>query len=213
MSPGRKQRPRADEWTAAELRTLARLSSIERIQQFLEDTPYSCDPIYRSPRAVLRDRRAHCFDGAMLAAAALERLGHEPVLLDLLAVNDDDHVLAVYRWKRWYGALSKSNFATLGGRAPVYRSLRELALSYFDQYFNTKRDYSLGAYSTLVHLRRFERLEWRTNDAAMEAIASALGRARHRALVPRGLVLPKFPKRLFDSGMAGADPAGVFQAR
>ncbi len=168
------RRPLPNPWTAAERKVLDRLRTPADVQRLLEKTAYSTEPIYRSPRAVLRDMRAHCFDGAMLAAAALERLGHEPQLVDLRAHRDDDHVLAVYRVGRDWGAIGKSNFVGLRGRDPVYRSLRELAMSYFEAYFNLDRERSLRSVSKPVKLRAFERLDWRTADVAMEAIAARL---------------------------------------
>ncbi len=157
-------------WTAAERKALDRLRTPGDIQRLLETTPYSSEPIYRSPRSVLRDRKAHCFDGAMLAAAALERLGHEPLLVDLRAHRDDDHVLAVYRQDGRWGAIAKSNFVGLRGRAPVYLSLRELAMSYFEAYFNLERRLSLRSFSRPLKLRAFERLSWRTDSKARKRL-------------------------------------------
>src|SRR4051794_8386244 len=94
-------------WTAEELSMLANLNSPERIQEFLDNTPYSTEPIYRSPRSVLRDRRAHCFDGALIAAAAFRRLGDEPLIVDLRAVRDDDHVIALFTRRNHFGAVAK----------------------------------------------------------------------------------------------------------
>jgi hypothetical protein len=105
---------------------LETLRSPADIQNFLDVVPYSTEPVYRCPRDVVRDRLAHCFDGAVFAAAALERLGHAPLILDLRAVRDDDHVLANYRQGRHYGALSKSNVVMLRSREPLFRGLREL---------------------------------------------------------------------------------------
>ena len=120
-----------DPWTSAERRALSRLRSPGDVQRLLETIPYSTEPIYRSPRAVLRDRRAHCFDGAMLAAAALERLGHRPLLVDLRAWRDDDHVLAVYRLNGAWGAVGEVELrrpARAGPRLPDPARARDVVL-------------------------------------------------------------------------------------
>lgn len=202
-----------DAWTAAERRSLRALRDPGRIQEFLDAIPYSADPIYRCPRSVLRDRKAHCFDGAVLAAAALERLGHPPLLCDLRAVRDDDHVLALFRIGGRYGAVAKSNFSGLRFREPVFRHLRELALSYFEDYFNERGEKTLRAYSRPVALRAFEARRWRTEDTAMAAIATRLDRVRHTPLLPPVAVrrLRRVDRRSLAAGMLGVDRAGLYR--
>ncbi len=206
---------KSDVWTAAERTVLAGLRSPRHIQAFLDTLPYSAEPIYRSPRSVLRDRKAHCFDGAMLAAAGLERLGFPPLLLDLRAVRDDDHVLAVFRVDGCWGALGKSNFVGLRGRDPVYRSLRELAMSYFEAYFNLERVRSLRSVWKPVKLSAFEAHRWRTEDGAMDAIADALDAAPHEALVTPAQVRRLWPvdERTWAGHTVGTDFAGAFKPR
>lgn len=207
-----KRRTLPDPWTPAERRELNRLKTAGDVQRLLETTSYSTEPIYRSPRSVLRDRKAHCFDGAMLAAAALERLGYEPMLVDLRAHRDDDHVLAVYREQGAWGAIAKSNFVGLRGRAPVYRSLRELAMSYFESYFNLERRPSLRSVSPPLKLRAFERLAWRTDDAAMDTIAARLDASPHAPLLTAAVArrLDDIDQRTWDGHTVGTDFAGAY---
>jgi hypothetical protein len=162
---------------------------------------------------VLRDGRAHCFDGAMFAAAALERLGHAPLLIDLRAVRDDDHVLAVYREGACWGAVGKSNFVGLRGRDPVYRSLRELAMSYFEAYFNSDRERTLRSVSRAVSLRRFEKLSWRIDDAAMDEIAKALDVSPHTPLITAAQAkrLARVDERTWAGHTVGTDFAGTWK--
>ena len=104
-----------------------------RIQRLLDAMDYDVDGAgCRSPRRVLRERRVQCMDGALFAAAALRLQGHRPLLLDLEAVQDDDHVLAVFRVGGGWGAIARSNYSGLRYREPIHRTLRELALSYFE---------------------------------------------------------------------------------
>ena len=114
---------------------------------------------------VLRERMANCFDGAVFAAAMLSRLGHPPLILDMLPNGrDDDHVLAVYKRDGHWGAVAKSNFAGLRFREPVYRTVRELVMSYFEQYYNVDREKTLRAYTRPLNLQVFDKYQWMTRN-------------------------------------------------
>lgn len=199
--------------TGDETRALRALKTPAGVQAFLDAVPYSAESAYRSPRQVLRDRRAHCFDGAVLAAAALRLLGHPPRLLDLRAERDDDHVLCLFRRGSLWGAVAKSNCTGLRFREPVHRTLRELVMTYFEDYFNTEGEKSLRAYSLPVDLARFDALGWETDPAAMERIAVALDEARHFPLLPRGGArrLAPVDRRAYEAGFLGADGAGLYR--
>ncbi|HUK62262.1 MAG TPA: hypothetical protein VLV15_02980, partial [Dongiaceae bacterium] len=138
-------------FTSRELRSLRALRTPYGIQRALDAMPYHHAGTAWSPRRVLRAWTAHCLEGAVFAAAALRVLGFPPLLLDLEAVQDTDHVLAVYRIRGYWGAIAKSNFAGLRYREPVYRTLRELVLSYFESYINLRGDRTLRAYSSPVN--------------------------------------------------------------
>jgi len=206
---------RDDFWTDEERRTLGALESPGAIQAFLDGVEYSADHFYRSPRSVMRDRTAHCVDGAVLAAAALERLGLPPLLLDLRAVNDDDHVIAVFERRGLFGAVAKSNFVGLRYREPIYRSARELALSYFDFYYNSDGERTLRSYSAPVDLSRFPRPGWRIDDRAVEPIVDALDRSRHYPLLPAEAArdLLKMDERSYRAGMLGVKDAGLYRKK
>src|SRR3954465_6787047 len=145
---------------ARERKVFRRLNSPAKIQGFLdEEIAYNQEPrgdTCYSPRRVLRERIAHCMEGALVGALALRQLGYPALLLDLEAVRDSDHVLAVYRiYGRW-GAIAKSDYAGLRSREPVYATIRELAMSYFDHYYNPAGEKTLRAYSKPVNLARFD---------------------------------------------------------
>src|SRR5271165_3099511 len=123
-------------FTPAESRKLRSLKDPYGIQRFLDDLPYHLADTAWSPRLVLREKTAHCLEGAIFAAAALRANGYPPLIIDFEATRDTDHVLAVYQTDGFWGAIAKSNFSGLRYREPVYRSLRELAISYFEDYFN-----------------------------------------------------------------------------
>ncbi|HEY3839601.1 MAG TPA: hypothetical protein VGL72_23685 [Bryobacteraceae bacterium] len=190
-------------------RTLFRsLSSPEKIQRFLDRLAYNKEPEgprCRSPRLVMRDRTAHCMEGALFGAAALRQLGHPPLLLDLAAVHDDDHVLAIYRVRGCWGALAKSNYSGLRYREPVYRTLRELAMSYFEHYFNLRREKTLRKYSRPVNLRRFDGMHWMTAEEDPWVIPEYLCTIAHTPLVTGGMTkgLSRVDDRLFAAGLVG----------
>lgn len=191
---------------------LRRLSTPRRIQDLLDQFAYRTEDGPASPRRALAERRAHCFDGALLAAAVLRFHGHRPLLLDLRAVHDDDHVLAVFQVDGSWGAVAKSNFVGLRYREPIHRTLRELALSYFEPYYNLRRRRTLREYSARpLDLRRFDGLAWEFDDAAAPPVAARLDATPHRSLltpVQQGRLTPLDP-RSFRAGMVGTDLAGV----
>jgi len=197
--------------TASDRALLRRLDSPGRIQGFLDGLTYRAEDQAACPARVLRERRAHCLDGALFGAAALRRLGHPPLLLDLRAVRDDDHVLAVYRVRGAYGAVAKSNFVGLRYREPIHRTLRELALSYFDGYFNLEGERTLREYSSLLSLRQFDRLGWEVDDGVPPLIAERLDALPHRRLLTpaQERALTRADERTMAGGMVGTRAEGV----
>ena len=197
-------------FTPAEWRVLQRLKTPALIQKFLDrEIAYNLEPqgdTCYSPRRVLRDRVAHCMEGAMFAAAALRVHGHPPLLLDLEATQDSDHVLAVFRQRGHWGAIAKSNFAGLRFREPVYRTVRELALSYFEHYYNLRGEKTLRGYSRPVSLRRFDRIHWMTADRDVWEIPSYLCDIPHTKLLTAEMVrnLNTMDRRLFAAGRVGS---------
>lgn len=194
---------------AGEILVLKALKTPERVQRFLDtEIAYNKEPqgaTIRSPRRVLRDKVAHCLEGALLAAAALRIHGFPPLLLDLEAVRDDDHVLAVFRQQGHWGAIAKSNYSGLRFREPVYRNLRELVMSYFEHYFNASREKTLRSYSRPVQLSRFDRIGWMTAEADLWPVSEHLASIPHVPLLRNGAGrrLARVDDRLFAAGLAG----------
>lgn len=194
-------------FTPREWRALRALRSPVGIQKALESMPYHGATTAWSPRRVLREGTAHCLEGAVFAAAALRALGFPPLLLDLEAVQDSDHVIAVYRLRGHWGAIAKSNFSGLRFREPVYRTVRELVLSYFESYINLRGDRTLRAYSDPVNLARFDRTrqDWMTTDGDLWWVAEYLVDVRHTRLLSPALVrrLHRVDRRSLDAGLVG----------
>jgi hypothetical protein len=194
---------------------LARLDTPFKIQRFIDTIPYSPEERYRSPLSVLRDRRAHCFDGALLGATLLRSLGHPPRILEMLPENDDDHMLAVFRVGGLWGAVAKSNFVGLRYREPIFRTLRELVLSYFEDFFNVLGQKSLRGYTYPMNLAPWDRLKWMTSDDHLEEIAEHVATLRKvRMLTPKMVraLSPVDPLSL-RSGLLGSDAAGLYKPK
>ena len=172
-------------FTPGELRRLRTLKTPHGIQQALDAMPYHLENTAWSPRLVLRENTAHCYEGALFAAAALRANGFPPLVLDLEAVQDTDHVLAIFRVDRHWGAIAKSNFTGYRYREPVYRTLRELALSYFNTYMNMRGDRTLRRFSRPVNLKRFDALHWMTSDEPVWCVAEHLTQISHYPLISK----------------------------
>jgi hypothetical protein len=195
--------------TAEERTVYRRLNTPEKIQRFLdEEIAYNKEPkgaTSRGPRPVLRERLGHCMEGALMAAAALRVHGHEPLVLDLEAVRDDDHVLALYRIDGHWGAIAKSNYAGLRFREPVYRTVRELVMSYFEHYYNPAGEKTLRQYSRPANLKRFDRINWMTAEDDLWEIPEYLCELSHRPVLPTSLVRRlRVDKRSYEAGRWGA---------
>lgn len=189
----------------ADLRTLRAAKTPAQIQKLVDSLQYQYADTAWSPQRVLRERKGHCLEGALLAAAALRVNGHPPLLMDLEAVRDDDHVVAVYRQHGLWGGIAKSNFAGLRFRAPIYRTLRELALSYFEHYYNLRGQRTLRAYSRPVNLKRLDSRHWMTAEDDLWCVPELLIATRHYPLFPHKLArtLPRLDRRSFEAGMHG----------
>ena len=172
-------------FTREEFRVLRKLKTPAGVQRFLDELPYNLGYTGRSPRKVMRDRTASCFEGGIFAAAALRVLGFPPLIFDLEADRDTDHVIALFKIRSHWGAVAKSNFTGCRYREPVYRTLRELAMSYFNIYFNLRFERTLRRYSRPVNLKRFDNLDWMTTDKPIWFVAEHLCEIPHiRLLTP-----------------------------
>jgi hypothetical protein len=173
-------------FTARELRTLRSLRTPAGIQKFIDGMQYHLAGTAWSPRLVLRDRTSHCLEGAIFAAAALRVIGFPPLVMDFEAVNDTDHVVAVFQIDGHWGALAQSNYSGCRYREPVYRSLRELAMSYFEDYFNLRCERTMRTYSKPVNLARFDSRNWMTTEKPIWFIPEYLVDIPHiKLLTPR----------------------------
>jgi len=203
--------------TEAEEAVLTALTSPAAIQAYLDATPYSPEDRDRCPLNVIRDRVAHCLDGGLFAAMALKRLGHPPMIVDLLPEPDidDDHVLAIFKQDGCYGAVAKSNFVGLRFREPVYRSLRELVMSYFEVFYNVDGTKTLRGYTVPLHLNPFDRYGWMWDDAGVAPIVKRMSEIRRFAVLSPDAAaqLSRVDDLSYRAGMLVVNPAGLYKPK
>jgi len=180
-------------WTPDERRFLRSLNSPQKIQDYLDGLVYNTQDDALSPRYVMMTGDGHCLEGCLLAAAALEFHGHPPLLVDLQAIDDDHHVLAVFKTKTGWGSVSKSNTTLLAGRRPFYYSVKELVMSYFDFYFNLDKKLSLYAYSNPINLNRYNHWNWRTSDDNLVELGMAFSDEKHFEILDAGMLKKQSP--------------------
>ncbi len=170
-------------FTTGEIKILDKLNTPQKIQDYLNKLPINFEQsgdTARSPREVLRLGEAHCMEGALLAATALWYHGHKPLLLDLVTTpNDDDHVVAIFKQNSCYGAISKTNHAVLRYREPVYKTVRELALSYFHEYFKDNGKKTLRKFSKPFDLSKMKDKSWLVSTKNLWEINNALDDSYH----------------------------------
>ncbi len=186
-----------------------------QVQAFLDETPYSVDPFNRCPLRVLQDGVANCFDGALLAAAALWRLGYPPLLVNLFPDpdTDDDHVIALYKRHGCFGAVAKSNTVGLRFREPIYRTLRELGMSYFEFYYSVEWVKTLRSYTRPLKLAAARAgASWLWDDEALAPVIARLEAQRRYPVLTAAMVAELSPmdRRTYEGGLLGADDAGLW---
>ena len=180
-------------WTVEEQRLLKTLSTPAKIQDFTNTFRFrivGANETCLSPRMVLQNREAQCVEGAMFAAAALRFHGFRPLIVDLVSTkHDQDHVIAVFQTHGYWGAISKTNHGVLRYREPVYRSIRELAMSYFHEYFlQSNRKKTLRSFSKPVDLSRFDQSEWETSKEPLWYIPEYLVKIPHTQILNRSQI-------------------------
>jgi hypothetical protein len=200
--------------TLTDRKLLDSLKSPIEIQTFLNSIPYSDDNFYRCPLRVLKDRKAHCFDGALFAAMALRRIGYPPLILELIPnSHDDDHLLGLFKEHGHWGAIAQSNFTGLRYREPVYRTMRELVMSYFDDFFNASGEKTLVGYRSPINLKVFDRLDWMSSDTGLDRLSDDMDRYSVHPVITHQMAsnLAPVDERSLQAGLLGANRAGLFK--
>ncbi len=190
------------------------------IQRYLDSLVYISEERDRSPLNVMMDRQCHCLDGGLFAALALRSIGDPGLLVDLVpgrdkngAQLDDDHVLAVFRRHGMWGALAKSNFSFLRYREPVYRSLRELVMTFFDLYFNLDSRKALRGYTRPMDISSYDYLNYASDESGSTILYKNFYRRKPVPLISKHseTLLQPVDQRLYDSAFLGANLDWVYR--
>lgn len=179
-------------FTKEELDMLRKLNTPVKIQDYINSLKINFEPngdTCMSPRMVLREGKAHCIEGALLAAVALRLHGYKPLIVDLEASHTDyDHVITVFKKGNKWGAITKTNHAVLRYREPIYRDIRELVLSFFHEYFLDSGKKTLRSFSEPVDLSRFDEKGWMTSEKDVWYIPEYLTQVNHTKILDRKLI-------------------------
>ena len=193
-----------------------KLNSPIAIQAYLDSIPYIAEELDRSPLQVITDRQGHCLDGAIFATLALVRLGHRPLIMDLVPEPgaDDDHVLALFKHNNHWGSIAKSNYAFLRFREPVYRSLRELAMSYFEPYTNNEKQKTLRGYTRPLDLSAFDP-DWIWSEVRISDISKRLYRLKPIPLISKvdSKILSLADDRFYQANTLGTNFSWIYGVR
>ena len=180
------------EFAPQEKSLLKKLDTPRKIQHFINSIPINFEKngdTCFSPRMVLQEWKAHCVEGAMLAAAALRLQGFPPLIVDLETTKGDyDHVIAVFQQKGHWGAISKTNHGVLRYRDPIYKSIRELVMSYFHEYFDSKGKKTLRTYTLPVNLSQFDKKGWMTSEQEVWYVPDYLTTVKHVPILSRAQI-------------------------
>jgi hypothetical protein len=178
------------EFSKREMSMLKQLDTPEKIQDFLDRLPTNREldgDTVLSPLRVLHENKAHCIEAAMLAALILELHGEKPLILDLVANRrDQDHVICLFKRNGCWGAIAKTNHYCLGYRDPVYRTIREMVMSYFHEYLNKSGEKTLRSYSLPINMRIFDKHDWRVAQDDIWVVPEHLLTVRHFKIMKKG---------------------------
>ena len=193
------------------------LKSPVAVQEYLDSLPYKAEELDRSPLRVMTDGQAHCLDGGIFAALALWRIGFRPLILDLVPAPgmDDDHVLALFQVDGLWGAVAKSNYVNLRYREPIYRSLRELAMTYFEHYYDLQRRKTLRAYTRPLDLALFKDASWMWSEEGIKKVTKRLYSLKPIPLISEASAarLSLADERSYKAGTYGTDFSWAYGAR
>lgn len=170
---------------------IKKLNTPQKVQDFLDRIPFNFEEngeTYWSPKKVLKNKKAHCFEGALLACTYLQKAGIQNYLMDLKVKNlkkDSDHTLCLFKLNNHWGAISKTNHSVLRWRDPIYKSPRELALSFYHEYFLDTGEKTLLSFSKPFNVWKKFGNKWTTEDKDLDKIAEALDEYPHTDFVPK----------------------------
>jgi hypothetical protein len=200
-------------WNAIEVEILQSFNTPESVQDFLDQIPYNTELTCRSPRRVMRDKKANCMEGAFFAAASLEFMGFKPSVVYFYAVRDDGHAVTLFRRNGKFGSIAKSNYTGLRYRSPVFKSVRELVISYFDHHFNTRGELTMRSYTQPLYLKNALFPEWQIREDDLFDISDHFDRLRAFTIITpyEARSLRLVDEKSLKAGLLGADKKGLYK--
>jgi hypothetical protein len=211
-----KKSKEQDLWSPTLERVFKRFKTPWDVQVYLNKLKYNAGEGCSSPESVIKKGKAHCAEGAFFAAAALRFVGYKPLLVYILAnPNDDDHFIALFKRNNRWGAVSKSNYSFLRYREPVYKSIRELVMSYFEAYFNCIGQKTMRAYTLPVNLERFDNHKWMTTDKDISFIGDYYDTVKQFKVLDKKMIRSLSPvdKELLKGSLLHSDKKGLFKPK
>jgi len=175
-------------FTKQEKSLLKKLNTPAKVQDFLNSLRFNFEEkgeTIKSPIRILREKNAHCMEGALLGAYILSLHGHKPLILHLQTTKEDfDHIITLFKENGLYGALSKTNHGVLRYREPIYKNIHELVMSYFHEYYDDNGRKTLRKYSKPLNLNIFEK-GWETEEENLWGIDDELDKIKHYEIAPK----------------------------
>ncbi len=203
--------------TENETKKMLEMDSPYKIQKFLDSIQYPSGERNRSPIEVLREKQAHCLDGGLFAVAALRQIGYKSLIIDMQPEpgTDDDHVLALFREFNCWGAVAKSNYSGLRFREPVYFTVRELVLSYFENFFNIYGQKTLRSYTQPINMEAFDEWNWMIDSNGVDKVEQYLKLADLTELISieQAKYLSPMDERSIKAGTLGINPEGTYKPK
>jgi hypothetical protein len=200
-------------WNTEEIDIINSLDTPESVQAYLDQIPYNTEITCRSPRRVMRDKKANCMEGAFFAAASLESLGFNPSVVYFYAVRDDGHAITLFRRNGKYGSIAKSNFTGLRYRSPIYKSVREVVLSYFDHHFNILKELTMRKYTQPLYLKQTLFPDWQLREDDLFDISDHFDKLRTYTIITpyEARSLRLVDEMSYKAGLLGADKKGLYK--
>jgi hypothetical protein len=169
---------------------ISKLNTPKKIQDFLDEIPFNFEKngdTYMSPKKILEKKKAHCFEGAIFACLCLQKAGIKNYLIDLKVKNlkkDSDHTLCAFKINGYWGSISKTNHSVLRWRDPIYKNYRELAMSYYHEYFLDSGEKTLKSFSKPFNIWKKFGNTWVESEENLDEIAETLDKSPHINFVP-----------------------------
>jgi hypothetical protein len=191
-------KPSRAEFSKSEWRIIQSLRTPLQVQKFLCSLAYNRElekPTCLSFRKVARENQAHCLEAAISAAVILEQHNYPPLLISIESQDNLDHVLFLFRQNGLYGSIARSRDLGLHGRKPIFRTARDLVMSYFDPYID--KSGRIKGYA-VADLRELGNYDWRLSEKNVWKVERYLQEIPHREIKGSDIRYAKYLRRYLE---------------